>query len=118
MVATPTNSQTSAAGAIPTWQCGIGGVPVAAGFQQISAATLASAQTLTVPAGANLAVISVEGTAGTGNGVRWRDDGTAPTSTVGILIPPGNTLVYSAAINAIQFIEAGGSSLINVSYYQ
>jgi hypothetical protein len=63
------------------------------GYQQILAATLASAQSLTLPtppdgSGVGYVVIQCQGTAGT-DSVRWRDDGTAPTSTVGMQLGAG-----------------------------
>ncbi len=51
------------------------------GFQELSSANLSGAVSPTPPAGATIAVLSAE----TG-GVRWRDDGTDPTTTTGILL--------------------------------
>ena len=84
----------------------------ALGYQQISAATLATVQNLTVPAGAKMAYIVAEASS-----VRWRDDGTAPTATIGMLIPSGGDIVYSSALGNVQFIAATGSPILNVSYY-
>ena len=84
------------------------------GFQQISAATLASATLLTVPAGANVAIIKANAA-----NVSWRDDGIAPTAAIGVLMqstdPP---LEYSGFLNALQFILVSGSPTLSVSYYQ
>lgn len=116
MVAKSTNSQSSAAGAAPAWNAGIGGVP--AGFQQIPATTLANATKLTLPSGgATLALITVEGSGAT---VRYRDDGTAPDGTHGILIPSGvwPPFVYSADLTALQFIAGAGSPILNVAFYK
>ena len=85
--------------------------PTPLGYQQIT--SLASATSLTVPAGAVSAIIYVE-TAG----VRWRDDGTAPTATVGMLLSAGQAFQYAANLAAIQFIAQSGSPVVNVSYYK
>ena len=80
------------------------------GYQQIT--TLSSAQALTVPAGATFAVIDGEAQA-----VRWRDDGTNPSATVGNQLAVGGILEYGGDLSAIKFIEAVASAKLNVSYY-
>ena len=82
------------------------------GFQQITLSGTAS--TLTVPAGAQVALIRVE----TAN-ARWRDDGTAPTTTVGMPLNSTDTfqLEYWGTLSAIEFIAVSGSPVLNVSYY-
>lgn len=83
------------------------------GYQQISAASLASAQSLTVPAGATWALIQVDTAS-----VRWRDDGTAPTAAVGVALAPGIApWLYQGNLAAIQFIALSGSPVLNISYY-
>jgi hypothetical protein len=92
------------------------------GYQQITTAQLGSAVGLTLP-GDNVivALITVEGTPGTDT-VRWRDDGTAPTSTVGMLMNMGTTgdqpMLYSGNLSTIQFIKVAGSPILNVTYYR
>lgn len=86
------------------------------GYQQISAATLASATSLTVPNRGLYAVIQCEGTFGT-DSVRWRDDGVAPTSSVGMILAGGQELDYIGDLATIQFIVGAGSPKLNVSYY-
>src|SRR5258708_33502814 len=92
------------------------------GYQQILAATLASSTALTLPSVANsgyvvgYAVIICEGTAGT-DGVRWRDDGTAPTSTVGMVLGAGVELDYSGDLTMIRFIVQARSPIFAISYY-
>lgn len=93
------------------------------GYQQIAALTLAAATNLTLPTVANsgfvpgYAVIQCAGTAGT-DSVRWRDDGTSPTSTVGMLLGAGQELDYSGDLTKIQFIiSAGSASILNISFY-
>jgi hypothetical protein len=84
-------------------------VPV--GYQQLTG--MSSATGLTVPAGAQFALIVAE----TQN-VRWRDDGTNPTASVGMLLTTGTTLVYEAGLSAIRFIAATAGAVLNVSYYR
>jgi hypothetical protein len=87
-------------------------VPV--GFQQIGASTLAAATKLTVPAGADLAIIRTE----TAN-VRWRDDGTTPTSSVGMLMASTDPVFeYSGTLSAIQFIAVSGNPVLDVAFYR
>ena len=87
---------------------------VSLGFQQISAATLATAVGLTIPAGATVALLSVDTAP-----VRWRDDGTAPTASIGMPIPSGQApFQYSGTLANLQFIAESGSPVLNVSYYR
>lgn len=81
------------------------------GFQQITTA-LSASTALTVPAGARLALIHADGVP-----VRWRDDGTAPTASVGMVIAAGETLPYNADLDAIRLIQAASGAVVNVSYY-
>ena len=62
---------------------------------------------------ANFAIMRV-----TGGGVNWRDDGVAPTSTVGM---PMNTtdppFEYMGSLAGIQFIEQSGAASVEVAFY-
>jgi hypothetical protein len=82
----------------------------ALGYDQIT--SLGSAVGLTPPSGALVAVIVAEGAA-----VRWRDDGTAPTATVGMPLPAGGQMTYAGDLGAIQFIEQADGAALDVSYY-
>lgn len=84
--------------------------PNSLGYQQIT--SLSSATSLTVPAGAAYAIIQAESQA-----VRWRDDGTNPTSTVGMRIPVGSELQFDGQLATIKFIEEAASAKLNISYY-
>lgn len=92
------------------------------GYQQIVALNLAAATKITIPANANgntvgYAVVQCAGTAGT-DSVRWRDDGVAPTSTVGMVLGAGQELDYSGDVSQIQFIiGAGSTAILNISLY-
>ena len=93
------------------------GTPV--GYQQLT--SFATATKLTVPSTAFYALINVEGTVGTDT-VRWRDDGTAPTTTVGMLMNSSGSsswppFLLQGDLASYQFIVAGGSPKLNVSYY-
>src|SRR4051794_32367756 len=70
---------------------------IAKGYQQLSVTT-GTAVALTVPAGSKFAVIQTSGE------VRWRDDGTNPTATVGMKLAAAGELDYDAALAAIKFI--------------
>jgi hypothetical protein len=88
---------------------GIRYVPL--GYQQIT--SLSAAAALTVPTGTTSAVIVAEAQA-----VRYRDDGTAPTSSVGIPVAVGAVLQYTGRLGAIQFIEQTSGAKLNISYYR
>ncbi len=85
------------------------------GYQQITGVTSASAQALTVPAGANFAWIQIE------NGdSRWRADGTAPTSAVGFPLLQDTGFFFNinnAGLTALKFIAQTVNITINATYY-
>lgn len=88
------------------------------GYQQIT--NLSSAVGLTVPALApdgskqqpTFALIVAET-----QGVRWRDDGTNPTASVGMPLAAGVPLQYDGDLARIRFIETTASAKLNISYY-
>lgn len=88
------------------------------GYQQIT--SLSSATGLTVPqtdlnglaCKPTLAIITAETQA-----VRWRDDETAPTASVGMPLAAGATLQYDGDLTKIRFIEQTASARLNISYY-
>ena len=81
------------------------------GFEAI--ASVSSATALTVPAGARVALIQ----AITQN-VRWRDDGTDPTGTVGMVIFAGqDPWLYAGNLDNIRFFEDAASATMTISYY-
>ena len=81
------------------------------GYEQITGLGPA-AKALTIPAGAQRALIQT-----TGQNVRWRDDGTDPTATVGMQLAAGDSLFYTGDLAAIRLIEDAASATVNVSYY-
>ena len=81
------------------------------GYQQI--AGLVAATALTVPAGAVICIITPESQA-----VRWRDDGVAPTATVGYPLSVGAELECTTQNMAgIQFIQQAATATLNITYY-
>lgn len=88
------------------------------GYQQIT--TLSGSSALTVPTTdlngmackPSFALITPETQA-----VRWRDDGVAPSATVGMPLAVGVTLEYDGDLTKIRFIEQAASAKINISYY-
>lgn len=89
----------------------IDGFSVPAGYQQIT--SLNAAAGLTVPAGSRIAIIQAETQA-----VRYRDDGTNPTSTVGMYLNALDIVIYNGDLSAIKFIETTASAKLNISYYK
>lgn len=81
------------------------------GYQQITSDSAATG--LTVPSGAKEAVITIEAQA-----VRYRDDGTNPTATVGQPLAVGATLDYTGTLSAIKFIEQTSGAKLNILYYK
>lgn len=82
------------------------------GCQQITSLSSAAGFS-SVPAGATLASIAVEN-----EPVRYRDDGTAPTSSVGTLLPPGGPWPYTGSLSAIEFIQTAASATVDVCFYK
>ncbi len=49
--------------------------------------------------------------------VRWRDDGTNPTTTVGMRIHAGETIFYVGNLRKIKFIEEAAGAEVNIAMY-
>jgi hypothetical protein len=82
------------------------------GYQQLT--SLATATGLTVPAGATCVLLEAEAQI-----IRFRDDGTAPTATIGMqLAVAGPPFAYCGTLTALQFIQASASGILNVLYYR
>lgn len=92
------------------------------GYCQISVGATATTITAAgcsvgIPPGAQYALICNESTA-----ARWRDDGAAPTASVGQILGTGTATApicagFSTALSALQFISESSSTL-DVSFYQ
>jgi hypothetical protein len=87
------------------------GEPVS--YQQLTVSGTAVA--LTVPNNANKAMIMLET-----DDIRWRDDGTAPSSTVGMYLYTGSTLQLNSltSLNNFRAIRVNGDATLNISYYR
>lgn len=48
---------------------------------------------------------------------RWRDDGVAPTATIGMTINGQESLDYYGELTAIQFIVGAGAPVLNISIW-
>lgn len=85
------------------------------GYQQSTSLSTSSAINLpSIPSspGPGSALISVEAA-----GVRWRDDGTDPTSSVGNPVSAGAALCYGNEIGKFRVIGQTSGATINVTYY-
>lgn len=81
------------------------------GYEQIT--DVSSAVGFTIPAGTSHVIVNVEAQA-----VRWRDDGTDPTASVGMRLEVGDSLEYdSRTLGTLKFIEEVSGAILNVSYY-
>jgi hypothetical protein len=87
-----------------------------AGYCQVtglSSAKLISTCSGGIPQKTVLVQVCVEAQA-----VRYRDDGTSPTSSVGMPVPAGVCFSYSGKLSALSFIEQSVGAILNVSFYQ
>jgi len=82
------------------------------GYQRIT--SLSSATALTVPSGAVRCLVIAETQA-----VRWRDDGTNPTGTVGMPLPVNTPYTFERVdvLPLLKFIEQTASAVLHISYY-
>ena len=78
----------------------------------IAASTLVSSCSGGIPALTGWAVLCVDTAA-----IRWRDDGTAPTASVGMPIAAGQCFNYSGTFSALRVIAQSGSPVVNISFY-
>lgn len=92
----------------PCWvpNVGIG----ALGYFQFTVAT--ASHLPSIPASAREAFVVC-----TTQTVNWRDDGVAPTASVGMPLPPLQAFPYTGDLAAIQFIQTTATASCNVSYY-
>lgn len=81
------------------------------GYVQITSTS--SAIGLSPPSEATIAEITVEAQA-----IRYRDDGTSPTASVGMPVAAGNSFQYAGDLTAIKFIAQVSGAILNVSYYK
>ncbi len=83
------------------------------GYQQSTSLSTSGAINLpSIPTSAQSVVIDIEGA-----GIRFRDDGTDPTSTVGRPISAGQSLCYTNDPHAIRMIGQTAGATVNATYY-
>ena len=88
------------------------------GSEQITVDGTTGGVSMTVPTAANKAVITVRTAP-----IRYLDDSTAPTATLGHVLEPGDRLTYmdadyKKALSQFRAIRTGSTSgVIDVSYY-
>lgn len=83
------------------------------GYQQPVVPVTATAITPLVPPAGATRVTIIPSVA-----IRWRDDGVAPTSTVGMPLAAGAPLDYSGSLAAFRFIAQGvAPGVLDVSFY-
>lgn len=81
------------------------------GYAQVTGMSAAT-NLPTIPARTRHVLITAEA-----QGVRWRDDGVAPTASVGMPLAAGQTFEYMGNTATIQFIQQVSGAILNVSYY-
>ena len=83
------------------------------GYVQMT--TILAATALVVPVGATYALLQAEA-----QDVRWRDDGTNPTTTVGMLLKAGQdpSGFTGDQIKAMLVIQSTAGAILNISYYK
>lgn len=82
--------------------------------------SISSATSPTIPTGASLMVIQAQGTNNTGGScLRYRDDGTVPTTSTGIQVPALGLVVYRVVGNPISLIQdSGATCTATIAYYK
>lgn len=85
------------------------------GYRQLTDTEMATAylvSTVPIPARAMYAELSAEAQA-----VRWRADGTDPTTTVGNLIPAGGTYFYTGPLDKLKVIRVAAGAKLNIQFW-
>jgi hypothetical protein len=84
--------------------------PVAGSQEALGVVT---ATAMTIPAGATIASVTVEG-----QPVRWRCDGTAPTASAGSLLAVGSVTVFRInGLSSCQFIQTAATATLDFEYF-
>lgn len=50
--------------------------------------------------------------------VRWRDDGTDPDASTGMVLHAGESMLYTGNLRKIKFIEEAAGGELNITTYQ
>lgn len=92
----------------------LGNKPLAYAQLSVTSATSLAAASggVATPAGTTRVQLSVEG-----NGIRYRDDGTNPTSSVGMPVAAGGSVDYDGDLSALRVVSQTGTATVNVVYY-
>ena len=80
------------------------------GYQRITG--LSTVKSLTVPGGVRTVMLKCET-----QPVRWRDDGTDPTTTDGFLLDAGEEFMYTGKPQKLRFIETVPGSVLHANFY-
>lgn len=83
------------------------------GYEQLTGLSSAKGLTPATYEGASYAIIQAED-----QNVRWRDDGTNPTTSIGMMLTAEQQIAYFGDLSAIKFLEETASAKLNVSYYR
>lgn len=88
-------------------------VDVTGAFEQLS--SLSVARSLNVPSGRRVNYCMVQAD---GQNVRYRDDGTDPTASIGMILIAGDPPTkFTHAFSLLRFVEAASGAKLNVRYY-
>jgi hypothetical protein len=90
----------------------IDGYLAPAGYTQVTSLSAATGLG-TIPDGTQLALIQPES-----QDIRWRDDGSNPTTSVGMVLSAGSTLFYNGNMSAFKMIEVTATAKVNISFYK
>lgn len=66
-----------------------------------------------VPTGATVVLFQAED-----QNIRWRDDGTNPTASVGMRLMAGESFLYTGDLKVLRLIEEAASAKVNTCYYK
>ena len=110
VVQTPSGDFVPQQGSAAGVQASVPAALTSKGYQQLT--SLSAATALTVPSGATVALIQAES-----QSIRWRDDGTNPTPTVGMVLAAGESVFFTGSLSAFKAIEITASAKLNISYY-
>lgn len=83
------------------------------GYQQVTGMSAATALTA-IPPGIVVCTLQAEA-----QNIRYRDDGVAPTGSVGNLLFAGlDPVLYTGTVSALQFIQTSSGAILNVAFYR
>jgi len=80
------------------------------GYQRLVSITTSTA--LTVPDGTTEIRLQAET-----KPIRWRDDGSPPTASVGNYIPAGKSIKYLGDVSAVRVFGEDSTAILHVAYY-